>query len=199
MDEPLPGIQHWTAKHPSHGLEVSCHYVAGSRTAIDPLLPNEGMSWLEARGVERIVLSTRHHLRHSEQIAERFGCPILCHESGLHEFGDGPEVAGFAFGDRLADDVVALEMDSISPDDTVLRIETGEGALLFADAVIHYGEIGFVPDHLIGDDPDGVKARVRERCRALLDEDFEVLLFAHGTPLTAGAREALRAFADGEP
>lgn len=195
MQEPLPGVFHWTAKHPKLGIEVSCHYASGSATAIDPLLPAEGIEWFEERGVERIVLSTRHHLRDSERLVERFGCPILCHVSGLHEFEDGPEVSGFSFGDRLAPDVVALEMDAISPDDTVLRIEAGDGALLFADSVIHYGRLRFVPDNLIGDDPEGVKAMIKRRCEPLLEEDFEVLLFAHGTPLVDGAREALRSFA----
>jgi glyoxylase-like metal-dependent hydrolase (beta-lactamase superfamily II) len=196
MDEPLPGVFHWQAKHPNHGMSVGCHYSARSGTAFDPLLPDEGIEWFDEHPVQRVVLSTRHHRRHSEQLAERFGCPILCHESGLYEFeDDGPAVTGFAFGDRLADDVVALEMDSISPDDTVLRIEAGGGALLFADSVVSYGGLGFVPDRLIGEDPEGVKKKVRERCRALLDEDFEVLLFAHGEgPLSDGAREALREF-----
>lgn len=195
MQEVLPGVHQWQAEHPRLGIEVGCHYVAGSGTAIDPLLPPEGMEWFDGHPVERIVLSTRHHLRDSERLVERFDCPILCHSSGLHEFEGGPEAEGFEFGERIADDVVALEMDAISPDDTVLRIEAGGGALLFADAVIHYGGLGFVPDHLIGEDPEGVKARVRERCRELLDEPFDVLLFAHGTPLAGGAREALEAFA----
>jgi len=83
------------------------------------------------------------------------------------------------------------------PDDTVLRIEAGGGALLFADSLIHYGEVGFVPDHLIGDDPEGVKRQVRERAATLLEEDFEHLLFAHGDPLVGRGREALRTLAEG--
>jgi glyoxylase-like metal-dependent hydrolase (beta-lactamase superfamily II) len=146
---------------------------------------------------KRIVLSTRHHLRHAPEISERFGCPILCHESGLYEFEDGPEVDGFSFGERLAEDVVALEMDAISPDDTVLRIEANGAALLFADSVVNRGSLGFVSDELIGDDPEAVKAKVRERCRALLDERFEHLLFAHGDPLIGGGRPPLQAFANG--
>jgi hypothetical protein len=198
MQEVIPGVFQWTAEHPKLGIEVGCHFVAASGTAIDPLLPAEGIEWFDQRGVERIVLSTRHHLRHSERLVERFGCTILCHESGLYEFEDGPEVAGFSFGDRLADDVVALEMDAISPDDTVLRIESGEGALLFADSVIHYGGLGFVPDNLIGEDPEGVKRRIRQRCAALLEEqEFRHLLFAHGTPLIGGGREALSGLAEG--
>lgn len=195
MEEIIPGVFHWTAPHPRIGVEVSSHFVAGSGTAIDPLLPAEGIEWFDDRGLRRVVLSNRHHLRHSEQLAERFACSIHCHESGLHEFDPGPEVEGYSFGQRLADDVVALQMDAICPDDTVLRIDAGEGALLFADSVVNHGELRFVRDELIGDDPEGVKRRIRERCRALLEEPFEHLLFAHGTPLVRNGREALAAFA----
>jgi hypothetical protein len=198
MDEVFDGVFHWKAEHPKIGFPVDCHFVAGSGTAIDPLLPDEGIEWFEGRGVERIVLSNRHHLRDGAAIAERFGCPILCHEAGLHEFADGgPEVTGFAFGERLAPDVVALEMDRICPEDTVLKIEAGGGALLFADGVVHYGELGFVPDEHLGDDPDTMKRQIRARCAALLDEDFEHLLFAHGDPLLGDGKAALREFAAG--
>ena len=197
MEEILDGVFHWKAKHPNIGMEVGCHFVAGSGTAIDPLLPAEGIEWFDGRDVQRVVLSNRHHLRHGAEIAERFGCPILCHEAGLHEFEDGgPTVAGFAFGERIAPDVVALEMDSICPEDTVLRIEAGGGALLFADSVISYGGLGFVPDNLLGDDAEGVRRKVRAHCTALLDEDFEHLLFAHGEPLPNDGKAALREFVE---
>jgi glyoxylase-like metal-dependent hydrolase (beta-lactamase superfamily II) len=197
MEEILPGVFHWKAVHPNLRMEVGCHFLAGSGTAIDPLLPAEGVEWFDDRGVQRVVLSNRHHLRHAPQLAARLGCPILCHEAGLHEFEGGPQVDGFAFGDRLADDVVALEMDAICPEDTVLRIEADGGALLFADSLIHYGAVGFVPDNLIGEDPEDVKGQIRERCAALLDEDFEHLLFAHGDPLIGGGHDALRSVAEG--
>jgi hypothetical protein len=192
MEEIVDGVFHWRALHPNIDTEVGCHFVADSGTAIDPLLPDEGIEWFDGRDLQRVVLSTRHHLRHAPQLAERFGCPILCHESGLYEFEDGPEVAGFAFGDRLAADVVALEMDSISPDDTVLKIESAGGALLFADSLIHRDAVGFVSDRLIGGEPKEVKRRIRERCDALLTEKFEHLFFAHGEPLLGSGREALR-------
>jgi glyoxylase-like metal-dependent hydrolase (beta-lactamase superfamily II) len=177
-------------------MQVSCHHVGGSGTAIDPLLPEEGIEWFDGHRPQRVVLSTRHHLRHAEQLADRFGCPILAHTDGLHEFADGPSVEGFAFGDQLAPDVTALTMDAISPDDTVLHIEAAEGALLFADSIINHGQIGFVPDRLIGDDPEQVKRAILERVAALLDEDFDHLLFAHGDPIVGGGKEALRAFAN---
>lgn len=78
MEEIIEGVFHWKAVHPNTDSEAGCHFVAASGTAIDPLLPDEGIEWFDGRGVERIVLSTRHHLRHTPEIAERFGCPILC-------------------------------------------------------------------------------------------------------------------------
>lgn len=198
MEEIFDGVFHWKALHPRIGIEVDSHFVAASGTAIDPLLPTQGIEWFDGRDVKRVVLSNRHHLRHAPEIAERFDCPILCHEAGLHEFDGEPPVVGFAFGERICEDVVALEMDAICPEDTALLIEAGGGALLFADSLIHYGGVGFVPDSLIGDDPEGVKRLIRERCAALLDQDFEHLLFAHGDPLIGGGREALRAVAEGQ-
>jgi len=195
MEEVLEGVFHWKALHPRIKVEVGCHFVLASGTAIDPLLPAEGIEWFDGRGVKRVVLSNRHHLRQAPLFAKRFGCPILCHESGLHEFEGAHHVDGFAFGERLAENVVALEMDAICPDDTVLRIDAGGGALLFADSLIDYGEVGFVSEELIGEDPERVKRRIRSRAAALLNEEFEHLLFAHGDPLLRSGREALQALA----
>jgi hypothetical protein len=197
MQELLPGLFHWYAIHPNHGSQVSCHHVEASGTTIDPLLPDEGIEWFDDHRPQRIVLSTRHHLRHAEQLAERFECPILAHREGLHEFAGGPEVEGFEFDQRLAEDVRTLTMDAISPDDTVLHIEVAEGVLLFADSVINGDGLGFVPDSLIGKDPEGIKDQIRESARALLEADFDHLLFAHGDPMVGGGKDALRAFAAG--
>ena len=195
MQELLPGLYHWYATHPNHGSRVSCHHVDGSATTFDALLPEEGIEWFDDHRPQRIVLSTRHHLRAAEQIAGRYDCPILAHRDGLHEFTDGPDVEGFDFGDRLATDVTAVEMDAISPDDTVMHIEVAEGVLLFADSIVNQDGIGFVSDGLIGDDPEAVKAKIRERATSLLDLEFDHLLFAHGDPVIGGGKEALRAFA----
>jgi len=195
IDEVIPGVHHWTQVHPNIQTRVHSHYAEGSGTVFDPLVPDEGIEWFDGRQVERVVLSNRHHLRHAEQFAERFGCPILAAEVGLHQFEDGPEVAGFAYGGRVADDVLALEMGTICPDDAALLIESGPGALLIADSIINYDGLGFVPDSLIGDDPETVKRKTRERAAELAERDFDALLFAHGEPVPDGGRAALREFA----
>jgi glyoxylase-like metal-dependent hydrolase (beta-lactamase superfamily II) len=127
---------------------------------------------------------------------EAFSCPVRCHRSGLHEFEGGPEVDGFDFGDEVAAGIVALEVDAICADDGALRIPS-KGALAFADGLVHWGggTVGLVPDQYMGDDPEAVKRGLRASFKRLLaEEDFDALLFAHGEPITAGGREALRSF-----
>jgi hypothetical protein len=53
----------------------------------------------------------------------------------------------------------------------------------------------FVPDSLMGEDPEGVKRGLRARLAELAErDDFDVLLFAHGEPVRTGGREELRTF-----
>ena len=92
--------------------------------------------------------------------------------------------------------IVALEVGAICPEETALHVDLDDGLLSFADGLINYGELSFVSDRLLGDDPDGVKQGLRASLRALLDRDFDSLLFAHGDPLLGGGGLALRAFVD---
>ena len=195
MEEIRPSLWHWKAIHPKIGIEVSSYYVAGSETLIDPMLPAEGIEWFREHGEpRRIVLTNRHHYRQSGAFRGEFGCTVLCHEAGLYEFETGPEVAGFRFSDQVAPGIVALEVGAICPEETALHIDLGDGLLSFADALINHGELGFVPDWLLGDDPDGVKRGLHDSLRALLDRHFDGLLFAHGDPLLGGGKRALERF-----
>lgn len=192
----MPGVWHWTAEHPRIHTQVSSHWVPASGALIDPLVPpDEGMDAFRSRPPDRILLSNRHHLRHAERFAEELGCTIECSTPGLHEFEDGPDVQGFEFGTEVAPGIEALEVGAICPDEAALLIRD-PGALLVADGIMHYGEeLAFVPDRLLGDDPERVKAGLRKSYTRLLDHDFDNLLFAHGDPIVGGGKEALRRFA----
>jgi glyoxylase-like metal-dependent hydrolase (beta-lactamase superfamily II) len=85
---------------------------------------------------------------------------------------------------------------AICPDESALWIRE-PGALVIGDGIVHRdGEMRFVSDGLLGDDPEGVKAGLRRAYSRLLDRDFDNLLFAHGDPLIGGGKEALRRFAE---
>jgi hypothetical protein len=195
MDELLTGVWHWTATHPNTGSEVSSYWVRPSRAVIDALLPDGGTEPFREEPPDRVLLSNRHHLRHAERFAEEFGSVIECSKPGLHEFENGPGVQGFDFGEEVAPGIEALEVGAICPDESALLIRDA-GALSIADGIRHYdGEMEFFADWLLGDDPEGVKAGLRESYRGLLDLDFDNLLFAHGDPLIGGGKEALSRFA----
>lgn len=198
MQEIQPGVLHWTAFHEGIGSHVHSYMHTPSGTLIDPMEPPQGLDAVPQP--ERIVLTNRHHYRHSDRFRAAYDCPVLCHEAGLHEFEGGPEVEGFAFGDELAPGVTALEVGVLTPEETALHLAgEGGGALAFADAVIRgrHGELGFVSDPLLGDDPAAIKEGLRAAFRRLCDEnEFDALLLAHGDPIATAGRSALRTFAD---
>jgi hypothetical protein len=188
MDHIQPGLLHWTAFRDTIGQEVHSYFHEPSGTLIDPMLPPTG----RIENPQRIVLTNRHHYRDSAE----FGCPVLCHEAGLHEFDDGRVVEGFAWGDELATGVRAHEVGVLCPEETAVQV--GD-ALAFADCVIRgrHGELGFVPDFLLGDDPQAIREGLRAAFRRLCDDvEFDALLLAHGEPMAHGGRSALRTFAD---
>jgi hypothetical protein len=199
MNEIQPGILHWTAFRDTIGTDVHSYFDVPSGTLIDPMEPRDGLDAVAGHGrPQRIVLTNRHHYRHSDRFSAAFGCPVLCHEAGLHEFDDGREVEGFAWGDELAPGVTALEIGVLCPEETALLLRTGEGAVALADAAIRgrHGELRFVSDGLLGDDPQAIKDGLRAAFRRVCEEnEFASLLLAHGEPIAAGGRSALLTFA----
>ena len=191
--EVIPGILHWQARHPNLGIDVSSYLVTASGTALDPLLPEgEPAEWL-GHDVERSVLTVRHHLRSAPDL----GAPVLAHRAGLGEFeGRSLTVEGLSAGDEIAPGVRVLPFGRICPDDAALRIELGDGVLAFGDGIINHDGIGHPPDAYLGDDPDRVKADIVEGLVPLLEEDFDVLLFAHGEPVPSGGRAMLTEFVE---
>ena len=200
MREISPGLWHWTARHERIGSQVGSHYLSEERVLIDPMIPAEGLDWFTEHGKpEHIVLSNRHHDRHSWQLREAYGCTVHCIRNGTYELeGRGP-VEAFDFGDELPGGVHVYEIDAICPDETGLHIPHHR-ALACADGVVgRPAPVGltFVPDGLM-DAPERTKKELRDAYRRLLDLDFDVLLLAHGDSVVGGAKDALREFA-GQP
>jgi hypothetical protein len=199
VNEIIPGVLHWTAFHEGIGFDVSSYMVERASALIDPMLPEEGVEAFRGREPAVILLTNRHHYRHSDRFVEEFGCPVLCHEAGLHEFKGGPPVQGFAFGDDVADGVLALEVAVLCPEETAFHVDSGPRALSFGDALVNESDSGltFVPDKYIGDDPESVKEGLRESFRRLLAHDFDSLMVAHGAPVPSRGKAALLQFAAG--
>src|SRR3954471_19916981 len=180
-------------------MQVSSYFVEPAGVVIDPMVPDDGLDVFDGFSVQpqQALLTIRHHYRGCDEFVERFGLTVACHEAGLHEFeGTDRVVEGFNGGDEVAPGITAVATDAISPDDVTLHIAHGDGALAFGDGLVRPpgGPLMFVPDNLIGDDPETVKAGLHDSFRGLLERDFDTLLFAHGEPVANGGHADLKEF-----
>lgn len=203
MREILPGLYHWKTYHEGVGEDVHSYYVAAGEVpyVIDPRVPRDGLAWFAARKPpQHAYLTNRHHYRQSDQFEKAFGTKVWCHAAGMHEFVEGEHVSAFQHGQVLPGGVQALAIGALCPEETAFLIPLGRGVLAIGDAIISWDHhLDFVPDMLMGDDPEGVKRGLREAFRkALREQRFDTLLFAHGEPWVEGARTALREFVGGE-
>jgi hypothetical protein len=195
--ELAPGILHWKAAHPSIGIDVSAYLLTESHVLLDPIMPAEGLDWFEEKDLRpaAIILTNRHHWRHSGEFVARFSCPVHASRPGLHEFGPEREVEPFDFGDVLHGGIVAHEVGVICPDETALEIPEVK-ALAVADGVVSYDRLGFVSDEHL-DEPEHTKRGLYDRYERLADRvDFEHLLVAHGDPIVLNGRAELREWAN---
>lgn len=202
MKEVLPGVFHWTTFH--EGIEQDVHscFLDATNPAIliDPRVPAGGIKWFEKyKTPKHIYLTNRHHYRHSGRFNKAFGSRVWCQKDGLHEFTKGEGVKPFEHGDRLPGNIIALAVGVLCPEETALYIPECDGIISVGDALVRYDDqLGFVPDYLMGDDPDGVKKGLREVFLSILETtEFDHLLFAHGEPWIGGAKKGLRQFLDG--
>ena len=202
MQEIAPGLWHWSARHEHIHLDVSSYYLVSERVLIDPMIPPAGLEWLQQHGApEHVLLSNRHHDRHSWRLQQEFGCAVHCISNGVYELEGRGDVTPFEFGDELPGGVVVHEVDSICPDETALHIPA-QRALVCADGVVRWPGAGdqlvFVPDHLM-DEPEQTKQGLCDAYRRLLELDFDLLALAHGEPVRSGGKQALRAFTEAYP
>ena len=200
MNELLPGIFHWRVPHPDIHIEVDNYYVSNLQPAflIDPLVPQEGIDWFHQHPAPKhIYLTNRLHDRHCRRFITHFGVRVWCQKTGLQESADGNlEVTPFRFGETLPGEVRALEVGVLCPEETAFLLPTHGGVLSIGDAIINEdGELGFVPDTLIGDNPSTVKRGLKAAfLRICQQETFDHLLFAHGDPIIGGGKKSLRTF-----
>lgn len=169
MRQILPGVYHWTTFHEGIQEDVhSCYLNAVSPPVlIDPRVPGQGLEWFAKHGApEHSYLTNRHHYRHSGRFADVFGTRVWCHEAGLHEFVRGEAVTPFQHGDRLPGNILALEVGALCPEETAFQIPVSDGIMAVGDAIIRdeRGRLGFVPDFLMGEDPEEVKLGLQKAC-----------------------------------
>lgn len=194
--EVLPGVLHWTGRHPTARLESGSHYLVEEGILIDPIAPPEGLEWFDGKEIGEILLTNRHHTRSAFDLQDRFGVTIRAPQTGMYEL-PVDRVQPYDFGDELSAGIRPHAISETWPDEAALEIPRHR-AVAIADGVINYDGLGFFADFLLGDDPEAEKQRLRDGFARLATEvDFDHLLLAHGTPILGDGREQLSRFAAG--
>jgi hypothetical protein len=199
MREILPGLYHWKVYNPYIKDKVDSYFaVLDPPVLIDPMEPPRGIElFRKFSPPAHIFLTNRLHDRHCQRYIDTYGTTVWCHRAGLHEFQDGSlTVTAFDHGDDLPGGVKTIKVGVLCPEETVFHLPLAEGVLAIGDALVRWdGEIGFVPDFLLGDDPPAIRAGIRNRFLEICKQfDFDHLLFAHGDPLVGEGKATLKRF-----
>lgn len=206
MDLVAPGLWRWTAAHPDWepadggpgGWErdVACLMLDSPEgvVLIDPLAPPDDE---RIRGSERqvdVIVTLHWHLRSAAEVAERYGARVWAIEHVGERLGDVVTDV-FADGDRLPGGIVGL--GPVPIDSSAEEGDVEESALRLPEqrAVV-------VGDVLVGT-PEGLRIwwsdrsdpvyerRVAPFIRRLAELPVEMVLPAHGEPVTSGGSAEL--------
>ena len=184
-----PGLFHWQG----YELEVKCDctstaiVTASGLIFIDPIpLADAPLKDLVAESFSApaaVVLTSGNHQRESLALAKRFGIPVFAPaDAGDDIIAD----QRFRPGDPVAG-MESIALPGFGPGETVFL---HEGALIFGDALINLEPEGLrlLPEKYREDKKQSIRSLA-----ALKQVKPEVLLFAHGHPITQQATQKLSA------
>ena len=184
-----PGLFHWQG----YELEVKCDctstaiVTASGLIFIDPIpLADAPLKDLVAESFSApaaVVLTSGNHQRESLTLAKRFGVPVFAPaDAGDDIIAD----QRFRPGDPVAG-MESIALPGFGPGETVFL---NEGALIFGDALINLEPEGLrlLPEKYREDKKQSIRSLA-----ALKQVKPEVLLFAHGHPITQQATQKLSA------
>ena len=196
METILGDVLTWSWFSEPHGYNFNSLLIPdpGGNICIDPVEPkDEVLSELVRRGVSRILLTNRNHVRAANQVRERTGARSYIH----------PEDAAYAKGQGAVFDGELHEGEKIGPLEVigVSGKSPGEVAFLWperktlivGDAVVGNppGQLSLLRERVL-DDP----ARLRGSVQQLLALDFDTILVGDGISVIGDAKQRLRELVD---
>lgn len=173
--EPVaPGLFLWRAYDPAIKTEL---FSTGLTTPkgtylIDPIPLTPAAEALLPEVIGVIVTNENHH-RSAGDFADRFKVPIHCAEQ-----------------EPFPPDLTAVRIEGAAPGEIAVHSKVAGGVMVIGDALINFDPYGFTflpPKYCTN------SKVMRRSLRKLLDYPFDRMLFAHGTPITANAKERLEA------
>lgn len=199
METILGDILTWSWYSEPHGYNFNGLLITdpAGNLCIDPAeTTDDALNELVRRGVARILITNRNHVRAANRVRERTDARTYIHQDD----------AAYAKGQDAALDGELHIGETIGPLDIigVSGKSPGEVAfhwpqrkiLIVGDAVIGKpaGRLSLLSERVM-DDP----ARLRRSLRQLLDLDFDTVLVGDGVPVLVNAKERLKELVDSLP
>jgi glyoxylase-like metal-dependent hydrolase (beta-lactamase superfamily II) len=191
MRELLPDIFTWAWFSAPHGYDFNGHFLVlpEGNLCIDPVdAPPEVIAELARRGVARILLSNRNHVRDANRVRSRTGARTAIHPAdATYARQQGAEIDDQLHSGERVGPLVVVGVPGKSPGEVAFHWPARQ-ILIVGDALIGHppGQCALLRDKVM-DDPTGLRASVR----ALLDLDFDTLLVGDGVPILSGAKQRL--------
>ncbi len=189
-----PGLTIWHRYSPDVKAELFSTALRSEARVylIDPgYLDSESLgNLLENSTVAGVIVTNGNHERDSAFYARQFSAPFYAtSEAGV------PGTLPICEGQILEAGLRVITIEGAAPGECALHHGHSGGTLIVGDALINMEPYGFtfLPAKYCSN-----QKQMRKSLRRLLEQPFERMLFAHGTPLISGARDRLRALLDGE-
>ena len=198
FDRISPYLSVWHGYDPALKAELysTCLVTLDGAYLVDPNpLKSEALDeLLNSGGVAGIIVTNSNHQRASAQFARQFSVPIFAHRATSLDKMPG-ESKNVADGDEICDGLRVIGIEGAVAGEIILHYAPDGGTLIFGDALINFEPYGFtfLPAKYCSNQKE-----MRRSSRKLLDYKAERILFAHGTPILAGASERLRGLLDSD-
>lgn len=196
MQEIVSDILTWAWFSEPHRYNFNGFFLrhAAGNICIDPVEPtDEVLDELARRGVSRILLTNRNHVRASNRIRARTGARTAIHPNdAAHARGQGAELDDdLRIGEKCGP-LVVVGTPGKSPGEVALHWPERR-ILVVGDCIIGNppGRCGLLRESVM-DDP----LLLRQSVRNLLVLDFDTLLVGDGMPILHGAKERLKELVD---
>ena len=158
---------------------------------IDPIEiePERLRALIAPAPVAGVVVTNENHARAAAATAEAFGVDVYAKKAARDPL-DLAATIEIADGEQFAAGLTAIAIEGAPAGEIALHAAFDGGSLIIGDALINMSSYGFtyLPAKYCTN-----QKQMRRSLRKLLDYEFERLVFAHGLPIVAGARQRLRA------
>jgi glyoxylase-like metal-dependent hydrolase (beta-lactamase superfamily II) len=189
--EPLSGWSSFHTEWKVHFNSFALCTKAGV-VLIDPVKPQPAvLKKIAALGEPGgIILTNANHSRDADWFRKEFEIQVYAHEKASADCEIKIDVPVMD-GENLPGGLRVIYLPGSGAGEIGLHTKAGGGILFLGDALLHLpGEgLSFLPEQYCEDSKEAHRS-----IRKLQPLDFKIVTFAHGTPLTVGAKQQITQF-----